>query len=113
MGTHHGINLEQLHAMRARGDKIACLTVYDAAFTRVLEAAGVDMFIVGDSLGMVLQGHDTTLAVTLDDMIGFARALSGDTLLDAESKARMLPGQEERQRQSPLVRHQACLGCQS
>ena len=63
------VTLDTLQAMKRRGEKIACLTVYDAGFTRVLEAAGVDMFIIGDSLGMVLQGHDTTLPVTMDDMV--------------------------------------------
>jgi 3-methyl-2-oxobutanoate hydroxymethyltransferase len=55
--------------MKSAGEKIACLTCYDASFTRVLEAAGVDMFIIGDSLGMVLKGHETTVPVTMADMI--------------------------------------------
>ena len=55
--------------MKAQGEKIACLTCYDASFTRVLEAAGVDMFIIGDSLGMVLKGHETTVPVTMADML--------------------------------------------
>jgi 3-methyl-2-oxobutanoate hydroxymethyltransferase len=50
------------------GDKIAVLTCYDASFAAVLETAGVEVLLVGDSLGMVLQGHDTTLPVTLRDM---------------------------------------------
>ena len=50
------LTLAILQAMQQRGEKIACLTSYDASFTRVLESAGVDMFIVGDSLGMVLMG---------------------------------------------------------
>ena len=52
------VTLATLQAMQQRGEKIACLTTYDASFTRVLEAAGVDMFIVGDSLGMVLMGYE-------------------------------------------------------
>lgn len=70
--THTPISLTDLRAMKSRGEKIACLTVYDASFTRVLEAAGVDMFIVGDSLGMVLMGYDSTVPVTMDDMIHHA-----------------------------------------
>jgi 3-methyl-2-oxobutanoate hydroxymethyltransferase len=66
------VNLEQLYAQRARGEKIACLTVYDAGFTRVLEAAGVDLFIIGDSLGMVIKGYDSTEPVTMDDMVDHA-----------------------------------------
>jgi 3-methyl-2-oxobutanoate hydroxymethyltransferase len=63
------ITLEALHAMKARGEKIACLTAYDAGFTRLLEAAGVELFIVGDSLGMVVMGHDSTVPVTMHDMV--------------------------------------------
>ena len=44
--------------MKRQGEKIACLTCYDASFTRLLEAAGVELFIIGDSLGMVLMGYE-------------------------------------------------------
>src|SRR4051794_12987442 len=50
------------------GEKLVMITVYDATFARLADAAGVDLFLVGDSLGMVVQGHDTTLNVTLDEM---------------------------------------------
>ncbi len=63
------VTLGTLQQMKARGEKITCLTCYDASFTRVLEAAGIDMFIVGDSLGMVLKGHETTVPVTMADML--------------------------------------------
>ncbi len=63
------ITLGDLHAMTARGEKIASLTCYDAGFTRLLEAAGVEVFIIGDSLGMVLMGHDSTVPVTMRDMV--------------------------------------------
>src|SRR3990172_644500 len=61
--------LTNLQAMREKGEKIAVLTCYDASFAALLEAQGVDVLLVGDSLGMVLQGHETTLPVTLDDMV--------------------------------------------
>ncbi len=61
--------LTSLHEMRAKGEKIAALTCYDASFAALLEANGVDVLLVGDSLGMVVQGHDTTLPVTLDEMV--------------------------------------------
>jgi 3-methyl-2-oxobutanoate hydroxymethyltransferase len=54
--------------MRSKGEKIAVLTCYDASFAALLEAQGVDVLLVGDSLGMVLQGHESTLPVTLEDM---------------------------------------------
>src|SRR5450756_3166901 len=60
--------LTALKAMRGKDEKIAVLTCYDASFAALLEAQGVDVLLVGDSLGMVLQGHETTLPVTLDDM---------------------------------------------
>lgn len=55
--------------MKGEKEKIACLTVYDASFAELLDTAGVEVLLVGDSLGMVLQGRDTTLPVTLDEMI--------------------------------------------
>mgnify|MGYP001156581056 CR=1 FL=1 len=58
-----------LARMRAKGDKIAVLTCYDASFAQLCDAAGVDALLIGDSLGMVLQGHDSTLPVTLADVI--------------------------------------------
>ena len=61
--------LTALQEKRKNGEKIAVLTCYDASFASLLEANGVDMLLVGDSLGMVLQGHETTLPVTLDDMV--------------------------------------------
>ena len=61
--------LTQLQTMRSKDEKIAVLTCYDASFATLLEAQGVDILLVGDSLGMVLQGHETTLPVTLDDMV--------------------------------------------
>ncbi len=61
--------LTALKAMYDKGEKIAVLTCYDASFAALLEAQGVDVLLVGDSLGMVLQGHESTLPVTLDHMV--------------------------------------------
>lgn len=55
--------------LKERGEKITCVTSYDASFTCLLEQAGVDVLLVGDSLGMVVQGHDSTLPVRMADMI--------------------------------------------
>ncbi|MGB5179048.1 MAG: 3-methyl-2-oxobutanoate hydroxymethyltransferase [Gammaproteobacteria bacterium] len=63
------VTLSDLQAMKRQGEKIACLTCYDASFTRVLESAGIELFIVGDSLGMVLMGYESTLPVSMDDMV--------------------------------------------
>ncbi len=61
--------LTTLKAMHGKAEKIAILTCYDASFAALLEVQGVDVLLVGDSLGMVLQGYDSTLPVTLDDMV--------------------------------------------
>jgi 3-methyl-2-oxobutanoate hydroxymethyltransferase len=63
------VTLSDLQAMKGQGEKIACLTCYDATFTRVLEAAGIELFIVGDSLGMVLMGYESTVHVSMEDMV--------------------------------------------
>ncbi len=60
--------LTTLNNLYERGEKLAMLTCYDASFAALLETQGVDVLLVGDSLGMVLQGFDSTLPVTLDDM---------------------------------------------
>lgn len=61
--------LTTLFDIKKRGEKFACLTAYDACFASILSNAGVELILVGDSLGMVLQGHDSTLPVTMDDML--------------------------------------------
>ncbi|MGV6860001.1 MAG: 3-methyl-2-oxobutanoate hydroxymethyltransferase [bacterium] len=73
------INVLTLASMKARGEKIVSLTAYDASFAQVLDAAGVDIILVGDSLGMVIQGEDSTIPVTLDDMIYHARAVASQS----------------------------------
>lgn len=63
------VNLIDLKSRRASGDRIVMLTCYDASFTRMLDDCGVDVLLIGDSLGMVLQGHSSTLPVTMDQMV--------------------------------------------
>lgn len=63
------VTLQTLAAMKQHGDKIACLTAYDATLARLVDQAGTDIVLVGDSLGMVIQGHRTTLPVSMDDMV--------------------------------------------
>jgi 3-methyl-2-oxobutanoate hydroxymethyltransferase len=70
------VTLDTLRRMKASGEKIACLTAYDASFGAVVDQAGMDFVLVGDSLGMVVQGHDTTVPVTLDDMIYHSRCVA-------------------------------------
>ena len=66
--TRKPVTLHRLRAMHAGGEKISMLTCYDASFARLLDAAGVDVLLVGDSLGMVLQGHASTVPALLDEM---------------------------------------------
>ncbi len=62
--------------MKAAGERITMVTAYDHAFARLLDEAGVDMLLVGDSLGMVVQGNETTLPVTLDEMVYHTRMVA-------------------------------------
>lgn len=70
--------LTHLHLleMKQRGEKITCLTAYDASFSALMDAVGIDAILVGDSLGMVVQGHATTLPVTLDDIVYHTRCVT-------------------------------------
>ena len=70
------VNVSTLRQMKADGEKIACLTAYDASFGLLVDAAGVDLVLVGDSLGMVVQGHDTTVPVTTDDIIYHCKSVA-------------------------------------
>jgi 3-methyl-2-oxobutanoate hydroxymethyltransferase len=65
-----------LRRMKEAGEKIACLSAYDAAFARLADEVGVDLVLVGDSLGMVVQGHETTIPVSMEDMIYHARCVA-------------------------------------
>jgi 3-methyl-2-oxobutanoate hydroxymethyltransferase len=69
------MNVTDLLAMKLAGRRIVVLTCYDAVFARLLEQAGVDVLLVGDSLNQVLAGHETTLSATLDQMIYHAAAV--------------------------------------
>jgi 3-methyl-2-oxobutanoate hydroxymethyltransferase len=73
------VRVRDLKEKKHRGEKIAMLTVYDASMARLLERAGIDVFLVGDSLGMVIQGHDTTLPVTLEASLHHTQAVKRGT----------------------------------
>ena len=67
--TRKKVTVRRLAEMKQAKEKIACLTAYDASFAQLLEKAGVDVVLVGDSLGMVIQGEETTLPVSIEDML--------------------------------------------
>jgi len=69
------VTIHTLRQMKERGEKIAVLTAYDATFARLFDEAGADVLLVGDSLGMVIQGNETTLPVTLEEIIYHCRAV--------------------------------------
>ena len=70
------VTVATLRGMKREGEKIACLTAYDAGFARLLDNAGIELILVGDSLGMALQGGDSTLKVKMSDMIYHSRITS-------------------------------------
>ncbi len=63
------LTLSSLHKLKAKGEKFACVTAYDATFAEIASSCGVEVILVGDSLGMVIQGHDSTLPVTMEDIV--------------------------------------------
>jgi len=69
MSNRKPVTLHRIREMHLAGEKIAMLTCYDAMFAHTLDQSGIDVLLVGDSLGMVLQGHPTTLPVSIDEMI--------------------------------------------
>ncbi|MCX5743726.1 MAG: 3-methyl-2-oxobutanoate hydroxymethyltransferase [Proteobacteria bacterium] len=75
MQTPRRVTIQTLRQKKERGERIAMLTAYDATFARLLDEGGADVLLVGDSLGMVIQGHDTTLPVTLEEIAYHCRAV--------------------------------------
>jgi 3-methyl-2-oxobutanoate hydroxymethyltransferase len=73
------VRVTDLKRRKKRGEKIAMLTAYDATMARLLERAGIDVFLVGDSLGMVVLGYETTIPVTLDEILHHTRAVTRGT----------------------------------
>lgn len=70
------LTISNLLAMKQAGEKISCLTAYDASFAAMLDQVGIELILVGDSLGMVIQGHDSTLPVTIQDMAYHTRCVT-------------------------------------
>lgn len=73
------VRVHHLRAAKERGDKIVMLTAYDAVTARIFDSAGVDILLVGDSIGNTMHGYTTTLPVTLDELVVAARAVAGAT----------------------------------
>ena len=79
------VTVTHLKKLKQQGEKFACLTAYDYSFASLIEECGVEVVLVGDSLGMVIQGHDTTIPVTLDEIryhgVAVARGLNNAMLM--------------------------------
>jgi 3-methyl-2-oxobutanoate hydroxymethyltransferase len=73
------VTVKTIREMKSRDEKIVALTAYDSSFARVIDEQGVDVILVGDSLGMVMQGHDSTVPVSVDDIIYHAKAVEPQT----------------------------------
>jgi 3-methyl-2-oxobutanoate hydroxymethyltransferase len=92
------VTIATLDKMKSQGERIACITCYDASFAALVDEADVDVILVGDSLGMVIQGHDTTVPVTMDEMVYHTRAVSRGMqrpLLMADMPFMSYPSREE------------------
>lgn len=76
METIKPLHVAELRKMREAGEKIACLTAYDASFALLEDRAGVDVVLIGDSLGMVIHGGSTTTPVTVDDIVYHSKAVA-------------------------------------
>ena len=72
----HRVTIPSLRRRKRRGEKITMLTAYDFGFAQIFDTAGIDVLLVGDSLGMVVQGQDSTLPVTVDEVIYHCRAVA-------------------------------------
>jgi 3-methyl-2-oxobutanoate hydroxymethyltransferase len=70
------LTIQDIIMMKQNGEKISMLTAYDASFAGLIDAAGIDVVLVGDSLGMVLLGYDSTIPVTMEEMLHHCRAAS-------------------------------------
>lgn len=75
-GSSSPVHIRELRRMKAAGEKVACLTCYDASFALLEDRVGVDLVLVGDSLGMVIHGRTETTAVTVDDVLYHARCVA-------------------------------------
>jgi 3-methyl-2-oxobutanoate hydroxymethyltransferase len=70
------VTVKTIREMKLAGDKITSLTAYDSSFARVIDEQGIDVILIGDSLGMVMQGHDSTVPVTVDDIIYHSKSVA-------------------------------------
>jgi len=73
------VTVKTIREMKQQGEKIVALTAYDASFGRVIDEQGVDVILVGDSLGMVMQGHNSTVPVSVDDIIYHSKSVEPHT----------------------------------
>ena len=76
ISPHKTLSIPDVAAMKQKGEKISCLTAYDASFSALIDNVGIDILLVGDSLGMVIQGASSTIPVTIEQMVYHCRCVS-------------------------------------
>ena len=99
MAPEAKVTAATLRARKGTGERVAVLTAYDVVFARLADGAGIDVVLVGDSLGMVVQGERSTLAVTLDEMVYHSRIAARGVTRAAPGRRHAvheLPGVESR-----------------
>src|SRR4029077_18312609 len=74
-GGESKVTIQTIQSKKDRGERITCLTAYDYASGRLVDEAGIDMVLVGDSLAMVMLGHENTMSVTMEEMLHHTRAV--------------------------------------
>ncbi len=92
------VTTQSLKALKQEGKKFSCVTAYDACFAALANKAGIDVLLIGDSLGMVLQGYDSTLPVSMDDMIYHTRCVkqgAGSSLIMADMPFNSLNSEQQ------------------
>ena len=74
-GGEPKVTIQTIQSKKDRGERITCLTAYDYASARLVDEAGIDLVLVGDSLAMVMLGHENTMSVTVEEMLHHTRAV--------------------------------------
>ena len=98
------ISVTQIREYKQKGEKFSMLTAYDFTFARIFDTAGIDVLLVGDSLGNVVQGRDTTLPVTLDEIVYHTRMVRRASRFRSASASSGSPSSTTRWRSTPSGR---------
>src|SRR5436190_24160945 len=89
-GESKRVTTRTVREMKSRGEKLTMITAYDYTFARLFDEAGADLLLVGDSLSNVIQGNETTIPVTLDEMIYHAKLVVRGALRGGDGRAMVI-----------------------